>query len=49
LRNGEATESQSTADYSSDGFGTFAITTDWKDYTFEARMTKADRNRDAIE
>lgn len=38
-------ELQSTADYSSDGFGTFAISTDWKEYTLETTATKADRNR----
>jgi endo-1,4-beta-xylanase len=38
-------EVQSSTDYSSDPFGTFAITTDWKDYTLEAKMTKTDRNR----
>lgn len=41
-------EAQSTADYSSDGFGTFAVTTDWKEYTLEAKMTKATRNRFVI-
>ncbi|RAW02574.1 endo-1,4-beta-xylanase [Pseudochryseolinea flava] len=38
-------EIQSTADYSSDGFGTFAISTEWKEYTLQTTASKADRNR----
>jgi GH35 family endo-1,4-beta-xylanase len=38
-------ELQSSSDYSSDGFGTFAISTEWKEYTLETTLTKADRNR----
>ncbi|PSK82750.1 endo-1,4-beta-xylanase [Prolixibacter denitrificans] len=38
-------EVQSSSDYSSDGFGTFAISPDWKEYTLETTVTKDDRNR----
>jgi endo-1,4-beta-xylanase len=38
-------EIQSTADYSSDGFGTFAISPAWKEYTLQTTAGKADRNR----
>lgn len=38
-------EIQSTADYSSDPFGSFEITPDWKEYTLQTTATKADRNR----
>lgn len=38
-------EIQSTSDYSSNGFGTFAMTTEWKEYTLETVASKADRNR----
>jgi len=38
-------EIQSSSDYSSDGFGTFSISTEWKEYTLETTLTKADRNR----
>jgi GH35 family endo-1,4-beta-xylanase len=38
-------EIQSSADYSSDGFGTLEITTDWKEYTLQTTAGKEDRNR----
>jgi endo-1,4-beta-xylanase len=38
-------EIQSSSDYSSDGFGTFPVTTDWQEQEFETTATKADRNR----
>lgn len=38
-------EIQSTADYSSDGFGTFAVSPEWTDYTLQTTAGKADRNR----
>lgn len=38
-------EIQSSSDYSSDPFGSFAISTDWQEYTLETTATKADRNR----
>jgi endo-1,4-beta-xylanase len=41
-------EIQSTTDYSSDGFGTFAISPEWKEYTLQATAGKADRNRFVI-
>lgn len=41
-------EVQSTSDYSSDSFGTFGITEDWQEYTFEVTTTAADRNRFVI-
>lgn len=41
-------EVQSTADYSSDGFGTFALTTDWQEYTQEVVAGKDNRNRFVI-
>ncbi len=41
-------EIQSTADYSSDGFGVFAISGDWEEYTLETVATKEDRNRFVI-
>lgn len=41
-------ELQSTSDYSSDSFGTFAISSEWKEYTLETVVTKNDRNRFVI-
>jgi GH35 family endo-1,4-beta-xylanase len=38
-------EIQSSADYSSDGFGTFAVTTDWEEHTLQTTANKEDRNR----
>lgn len=38
-------EIQSSADYSSNSFGTFALSTGWKEYELKTTMTKADRNR----
>jgi hypothetical protein len=38
-------EIQSTADYSSDGFGTFAVSTEWQEHTLQTTAGKADRNR----
>lgn len=38
-------EIQSSADYSSDGFGTFNVSADWTEYTLETVATKDDRNR----
>ena len=38
-------EIQSSADYSSDGFGTFAVTKDWQEYEVTTTATKDDRNR----
>lgn len=38
-------EIQSSADYSSDSFGSFDLTPDWKEYTLETTATKEDRNR----
>lgn len=38
-------EVQSTADYSSDSFGTFNISNDWQEYTLETTVTADDRNR----
>lgn len=38
-------EIQSSADYSSDGFGTFAVSTDWQEHTLQTTATAADRNR----
>ncbi len=36
-------EMQSTSDYSSDSFGTFAISPEWKEYTLQATAGKADQ------
>lgn len=41
-------EVQSTSDYSSDSFGTFAISEEWKEYTLTTVITKEDRNRFVI-
>lgn len=41
-------EIQSSSDYSSDGFGTFDVSTDWVEYTLETAATKDDRNRFVI-
>ncbi|RKD13310.1 hypothetical protein BCY91_10915 [Pelobium manganitolerans] len=37
-------EIQSTSDYSSNGFGTIALTKGWKEYEFKTTASKADRN-----
>lgn len=39
---------QSTSDYSSNSFGTIALTTGWKEYEFKTTATKADRNNFVI-
>lgn len=41
-------EVQSSADYSSDGFGAFAVTTDWTSIELSTVMGKEDRNRFVI-
>lgn len=41
-------ELQSSSDYSSNPFGTIALTTGWKEYEFKVTTTKADRNRFVI-
>lgn len=38
-------EIQSSADYSSDGFGTFNVSKDWQEYELTATASKTDRNR----
>ena len=38
-------ELQSSADYSSNGFGMIGLTTGWKEYELKVTTTKADRNR----
>ncbi len=38
-------EMQSTADYSSNSFGTIALTQAWKEFELKTTMSKADRNR----
>ena len=41
-------EIQSTADYSSNSFGTFNISKEWTEYELKTKATKADRNRFVI-
>ncbi len=41
-------EVQSTSDYSSNSFGTFGLTTGWKEFTLQTSVSKADRNRFVI-
>ncbi|MFT3738176.1 MAG: endo-1,4-beta-xylanase [Breznakibacter sp.] len=41
-------ELQSTSDYSSNSFGSFAVTKEWKEYELTTTTTKADRNRFVI-
>jgi endo-1,4-beta-xylanase len=38
-------EVQSSSDYSSDSFGTFEISEDWKEYTLNTTVSKENRNR----
>ncbi len=38
-------EIQSSADYSSDGFGTFDVSKEWQEYELTTTANKADRNR----
>jgi GH35 family endo-1,4-beta-xylanase len=41
-------ELQSTADYSSNSFGTFSVGPQWQEYTLKTTTSKADRNRFVI-